>query len=234
MRLNVREAIIQLRVIIDDIMRTDGEDDFTSDADAELRSSLLRGAEQLVSEAPWSNLLPSPVKASLGTNQDYDAIQQEYTDGHGTLVVPSDFYRLGELKLRSWSQTLRTLIDPDSPSALMQASRWTRGTPQKPVAILSTDAQGNRIIMYWSAGRYSYPNGDAMRQVYDHKIETFTYLPTPRFETVNVEGGTSTEYLVIPLTSSCERALLYRAAGIYMEAKKESALADRLYGLSKI
>lgn len=237
MRLNVAEMLDKLHVIIDDVRRTDGDDDFSEDKDTELKEALLTGADQLVSEAPIDKLLPQKVTASLGNVQDYDAIQQEYTDGHGSLIVPEDFSRLGELKLKSWSQTLRHLLDPDSDGARMQACRWTRGTPQKPAALLSTDASGNRIILYWTAGRYQYPNGEAMTQVYDHKIEKFTYIPLPRIEeekTVQDGTTTTTEYLIIALTDDCEKPLLYRAAGIFMESKKESALADRMYNLSKL
>jgi hypothetical protein len=237
MKLKVVDMLDRLHVIIDDVKRTDGEDDFSADKDTELREALLTGAEQLVSEAPFDKLLPQKVIASLGNVQDYDAIQQEYTDGHGSLIVPDDFSRLGELKLKSWSQTLRQLLDPDSQGAHMQACRWTRGTPQKPAALLSTDANGNRVILYWTAGRYQYPNGEAMTQVYDHKIEKFTYIPVPRIEVeTTTQNGktTTTEYIDIPLTEDCEKPLLYRAAGIFMESKKESTLADRLYNLSKL
>lgn len=237
MRLKIADMVDKLHVIIDDVKRTDGEDDFSEDKDTELREALLTGAEQLVSEAPFDKLLPQKVTASLGNVQDYDAIQQEYTDGHGSLTVPEDFSRLGELKLKSWSQTLRQLLEPDSQGAHMQACRWTRGTPQKPAALLSTDTNGNRIILYWTAGRYQYPNGESMTQVYDHKIEKFTYIPEPRIEeeTTTVDSKTTTtEYLIIPLTDNCEKPLLYRAAGIFMESKKESTLADRLYNLSKL
>lgn len=238
MKLKVADMLDRLHVIIDDVKRTDGEDDFSADKDTELREALLTGAEQVTSDAPFGVLLPTDVLASLGSSQDYDAIQTQYTDGHGSLVVPSDFLRLVELRLKSWSQSVRTLMDPGSQEAQMQSSRWTRATPQKPKAMLSTDGNGNRIIVYWTAGRYQYPDAEALKSVYDHQVERFTYVSTPRFESekTNGDGGTSiaTEYLYAPLADSCEKPVLYRAAGVFMEAKKESTLADRLYQLASI
>ena len=45
MRLNVAEMLDKLHVIIDDVRRTDGEDDFSEDKDTELREALLTGAD---------------------------------------------------------------------------------------------------------------------------------------------------------------------------------------------
>jgi len=66
--------------------------------------------------------------------------------------------------------------------------------------------------------------------VYNHLIERFTYVPKPRYET---DETTKKEQLVAPLSEGAEKMLLYRAAGIYMEGKKESTLADRFYNISK-
>lgn len=229
MRKKTAELIDKLHIIIDDVRRTGEDDDFAADKDAELREALLTGAEQVTAEAPTDALLATDVLASLGGNQDYDAIQTQYTDGHGTLVVPEDFLRIVELRLKSWSQTVTSLMEAESQEAQMQACRWTRGTPQKPKARLSTDSSGNRVVVYWTAGRYQYPSGEALTNVYDHKVERFTYASYPRFET---EAGT--EYLYAPLTDGCERAILYRAAGVFMEAKKEIAMADRFYQLGRV
>lgn len=227
MKEKTSELISRLHVIIDDVRDEADKDDFTDNMDAELREALLTAATEVVLASPAGGLEPVSVKSSLLAAQDYDAIQKQYTDGHGELVVPPDFLRLSELKLNSWSQTVRSLIDPESDEAKMQASRWTRGTPQKPKAMLTTDASGNRVVRYWTAGRYQRPQGEPMSNVYDHSVEVFTYIPKPRYET-----ETSTEYLIAPLTEGMERTLLYQAAGVFMEAKKEATLADRFYKVS--
>lgn len=235
MRKKTTELIAKLHIVIDDVQHPDDNDDFASDKDAELRAALLTASVQLTTDVPQEMLLATDVLASLGSSQDYDAIQTQYTDGHGALVIPSDFLRLAELRLKSWSQSVRTLMAPDSQEAQMQASFWTRGTPQKPKAMLSTDSHGNRIIVYWTAGRYSHLS-ESMAQVYDHKIDRFTYAPYPRFEidTSTDAVPVTEEYLYAPLTDACEKSLLYRAAAVYMEAKKESSLADRFYQLGQV
>ena len=243
MRLKVADMVDRLHVIIDDVKRTDGDDDFSEDKDTELREALLTGAEQATGAAPRSVLVPKAVAAGLAIDgdYDYDAAQTEYTDGHGAVMIPDDWLRLYELKLRSWSGTVTTLMDTDSDEAKMQASRWSRGTPQKPKAMLGYDDEGRRVVVYWTAGRYA-KYGTALDSVYDHKIDRFLYVPKPDFETetttITKEDGktesTSTEYLNIPLAEACEKAVLYRAAGVFMEAKKESTLADRFYALGQL
>lgn len=115
-----------------DEIRSGTEDDFSADLDKELRQALVLSADELLQEAPMEKLLPKRVVANSGDNKDYDAIRTEYSDGHGSLVIPDDFLLLYELRLRSWQGTVRTLLEPGSNEALMQQSRWTRGTPQKP------------------------------------------------------------------------------------------------------
>lgn len=230
MRYATEDLLKKLHIIIDDVKRADEYDDFDADKDSELREALLTASEQIAKVGMAGIVEPSDVISSLGSNQDYDAIQTQYVDGHGTLVLPRDFLLLGELKLQSWSQPVRELMDPSSDEAKHQASRWSCGSPQKPKAMLSSASNGDRVIEYWKAGRYQYPMGEQLSSVYNHLIERFTYVPKPRFET---DETTKKEQLVAPLSEGAEKMLLYRAAGIYMEGKKESTLADRFYNISK-
>ena len=103
MKLKVADMLDRLHVIIDDVKRTDGEDDFSEDKDAELREALLTGAEQVTGAAPRSVLVPKPVASGLSIDgdYDYDAARTEYVDGHGAVMIPDDWLRLYELKLRN-------------------------------------------------------------------------------------------------------------------------------------
>lgn len=60
MKLKVADMLDRLHVIIDDVKRTDGEDDFSEDKDAELREALLTGADQVTGAAPGACLCLSP------------------------------------------------------------------------------------------------------------------------------------------------------------------------------
>lgn len=227
MKAKVEELIKKSRTALDEI-RSGTEDDFSADLDKELRQALVLSADELLQEAPMEKLLPKRVVANSGDNKDYDAIRTEYSDGHGSLVIPDDFLLLYELRLRSWQGTVRTLLEPGSNEALMQQSRWTRGTPQKPKAMLETDEKGQRVITYWTAGKYANPRAQNMQSVYDHFVEKFTYIPRS-----SVTNDTDkTEWLNVALTDDCEKNLIYRALSLLLITKKETELASTVRGLS--
>lgn len=169
--------------------------------------------------------------------QDYDAIQTQYTDGHGSLVIPDDWLRLVELRLKSWSSSLVALMDPGSKEAQMQASRWTRGTPQKPKGMITVSpTTGKRVLMYWTAGRYSANHDMPTNKVYDHEVELFTYLPYQKVKDVlEKDGKTVTDQkIILALTDECKKYLIYRAISIFLISKKESELGEKYNQLSQI
>lgn len=224
----VSDLIKKVRIAIDEITKGNN-DDFVTDADTEIQNAIETSANQILLEAPVGFLKPVPV--SVGNNNDYDAAQTKYTDGHGSVVVPDDFLKIFEFRLNSWQSSIRELMNPGSQEVKMQASPWSHGTPQKPKAMMTTDSNGNRILMYWTAGEHQ-DNG-AVGEVYDHTIDTFTYLP--KASIINVTGSDGTT--IVPtldaaLIDAAEKNIVYRAAGIFLEGKKEKDLADRLYQLA--
>ena len=227
MKKKITDLISKSRIALDEI-RTGTEDDFGADLDSELRQSLTLAADELLQEAPVGKLLPQRVIAFTNGDSDYDAIRTEYSDGHGSLVIPDDFLLLYELRLRSWQGTVRTLLEPGSNEAQMQQSRWTRGTPQKPKAMLETDEKGQRVITYWTAGRYSPTRAQNMQSVYGHFVEKFTYIPRSSVTT----DTDKTEWLNVALTDDCEKNLIYRALSLVLITKKETELASTVRGLS--
>lgn len=229
MKAKVEELIEKSRTALDEI-RSGTEDDFSADLDKELRQALVLSADELLQEAPMEKLLPKRVVANSGDNKDYDAIRTEYSDGHGSLVIPDDFLLLYELRLRSWQGTVRTLLEPGSNEALMQQSRWTRGTPQKPKAMLETDEKGQRVITYWTAGKYANPRAQNMQSVYDHFVEKFTYVPRAAIN----KDADDTEWIDIALTGDCENNLIYRALSMILTTKKETELASTVRGMSEM
>ncbi|MCH4241686.1 MAG: hypothetical protein LKF81_07255 [Prevotella sp.] len=229
----VSDLIKKVRIAIDEITKGN-DDDFVTDADTEIQNAIETSANQILLEAPDDFLLPVPVSTVVGdAANDYDAAQTQYTDGHGSVVVPDDFLKLFEFRLKSWQSTVRELMKRGSEEVKMQASRWSRGTPQKPKAILTVDGEGNRIIMYWTAGRYQYPNSADLSYVYNHTIDVFTYIPKP--EIIDVTSDQTTEpTLKAALNYAAEKNLIYRTASIFLEGKKEHNLSDRMYAISKI
>ena len=122
----------------------------------------------------------------------------------------------------------------------MQASRWTRGTPQKPKGMIATSpVTGKRVLMYWTAGRYDANHAEEPGKVYDHEVELFTYIPYQKVEDVfSKETGKEKEVIdrkiVLALVDECRKYLIYRAISIFLVSKKESELAEKYNQLSQI
>lgn len=233
------DLVKEMRIALDEVKHDALSDIFADDSDDEMKQAIETAAQQLLLQAPPQMLQPKRVVASLNTvgAQDYDAIQTQYTDGHGSLVIPDDWLRLVELRLKSWQATLTSLMDPGSKEAQMQASRWTRGTPQKPKGMITTSPiTGKRVLMYWTAGRYAAVHSPQLSKIYDHEVELFTYVPYLKVEDVLSEDKKSVtgKKIILALTDECKKYLIYRAISIFLVSKKENDLADRYNQLSQI
>lgn len=209
MQINIQDMIRKVRIAIDEQVPVDTESDFTERLDEEIRHALRTACIQLCGELPLDMLLPTTL-----ANADI-SIHVTNTDGTGMISLPHDFLRLVKFKLNSWVQSVRQLTDPLSNEGRMQASTWTRGTPEKPKAMLGETRSGYRMLEYYTAGK----NNNA----YDHTVECFCYVGSPS------ESGDS---MNLPIKQSCIPLIIYRAAGIVMEGKQNGDLADRFYKLS--
>lgn len=242
MEVLMSDLVKEMRIAMDEVIHDEVNDIITDDSDTEMKQAIETAAQQLLMQAPAQMLLPERVVVSLNETgkQDYDAIQTQYTDGHGCLVIPDDWLRLVSLKLKSWSSSLTSLMDPDSKEAQMQASRWTWGTPQKPRGMIATSpVTGKRVLMYWTAGRYDANHAEEPGKVYDHEVELFTYIPYQKVEDVfSKEEGKEKEVIdrkiVLALVDECRKYLIYRAISIFLVSKKESELAEKYNQLSQI
>lgn len=222
------DLVTAMRLAIDEVKHDDLNDIFDDDSDNQMMQAVEAAAQQILLQAPMELLEPQRVQVSLNAlgAQDYDAIQTQYTDGHGSLVIPDDWLRLVALRLKSWPTTLTSLMEPDSREAQMQACRWTRGTPQKPKGMITVSpTTGKRVLMYWTAGRYEANHAEETGKVYDHAVELFTYIPFQK-----VEDGK----LILPLREEGKKLIVYRAISIFLVSKKEAELAEKFKLLSEI
>jgi hypothetical protein len=222
------DLVTAMRLAIDEVKHDDLNDIFDDDSDNQMMQAIEAAAQQILLQAPMELLEPQRVQVSLNAlgAQDYDAIQTQYTDGHGSLVIPDDWLRLVALRLKSWPTTLTSLMEPDSREAQMQACRWTRGTPQKPKGMITVSpTTGKRVLMYWTAGRYEANHAEETGKVYDHAVELFTYIPFQK-----VEDGK----LILPLREEGKKLIVYRAISIFLVSKKEAELAEKFKQLSEI
>lgn len=241
MEVLMSDLVKEMRVAMDEVIHDEVNDIITDDSDTEMKQAIETAAQQILLQATAQMILPKRVEVSLNESgkQDYDAIQTQFTDGHGCLTIPDDWLRLVTLKLKSWSSSLTSLMDPDSKEAQMQASRWTRGTPQKPKGMITTSPiTGKRVLMYWTAGRYD-ANHAPVKAVYDHEVELFTYIPYQKLENVystdtGHENEVTDQKIILSLTDECKKYLIYRAVSIFLVSKKEAELAEKYNQLSQI
>lgn len=242
MEVLMSELVKEMRIAMDEVIHDEVNDIITDDSDTEMKQAIETAAQQILLQAPAQMILPKRVSVSLNERgkQDYDAIQTQFTDGHGCLTIPEDWLRLVELRLRSWQSTLTMLMEPGSKEAQMQASRWTRGTPQKPKGMITTSpTTGKRVLMYWTAGRYDANHAKETGMVFDHEVELFTYIPYQKLENVySTDAGHENEVtdqkIILSLTDECKKYLIYRAVSIFLVSKKENELAEKYNQLSQI
>jgi len=227
MNINLAAMRGKVRIAIDEIAGASVSSDFTENLNTEINQAIRHAVLQLCDELPDDFLMPKEVPVA-------DVVQYHGSgsadDGTGEVALPLDFLRLVKFKLASWDQSVRELLDPLSDEAKMQASKWTRGNPQKPKAMLGgsklVDGDNNtsavhRLMEYYTAGKTTSGGVSS----YDHTVDCLFYIPM-------VEEGEGT--LSAPLRDSCEPYIIYRAAGILMEGKQHGDLADRFYKLSII
>ena len=86
----------------------------------------------------------------------------------GTIALPSDFLRLHTLRMHGWAIPVHHAEQEGGPVDRLQYKRWTRGTKQKPVAVIcgvSTTSPAMEIRYY------SVDASDS------HAIDEFKYVP---------------------------------------------------------
>ncbi len=177
--------------------------------DAIVESNVIPAAKEIVSVAPARMLTEGANTAGAKTAD----IKVTMTESHGVYVgtadMPTDFFRLLHVRMKSWDRPAAIISDSDAEYAL-QSSPWRglRGNPHAPVAALVKDASvtsGYRLELYTS---------DSAADV----LDSIGYVPTP-------ETGTDGE-LAIP--GRVLDAAVYACASLTAETFGNASLAARL------
>lgn len=79
-------------------------------------------------------------------------------DGSGFLPLPVDFVSLITLQMDGWHRACNILYPMDSPMALAQSNRHTRGRCSKPVCVEECTSDGKRVIHCFSLPSNVTPN----------------------------------------------------------------------------
>ena len=130
--------------------------------------------------------------------------------GSARMQLPDDFLRFVSLDVTGWAGSLFELIEPGRDASKMQRSPWGRGTATKPKAMVDHDTEGHKVILWWP-GSEEYDNAK------------LAYIAKPQV----LEAG-----IKCSIREEAERIIIYRAASIFFEGKKEETIAEKFRTLS--
>lgn len=209
MNISKSDIIGKIRTAIDDIAPS-ASDSFSDDVNTELWQAVKHAVTELSIELPI-NLLEASIKSEAGT-VDNDR-------GFAYLQLPDKYLRFVSLDVEGWAGILTELIEPGSDAEKMQRSPWSRGTSTKPKAMIDHDETGKKVIVWW-------PGDDT------HKTGQLTYIANYTEVTVATSEITSVPTLTCAIRSEAEQYVIYRAASIFFEGKKEDAIAEKFRSMS--
>ena len=204
MRIEIEDLAKSVRKLIDEVAH-DAIEDFSTDLDAEIEQSIILAAQKLKRDLGRQFLIPKSFDSTL--------VYQD-GDGSGTATLPDDFGTVVEFQLRGWKQPVTDLIEPNSTEAKQQMHPWTKGSPSKPVAMVTLKDEAN-VLMYWSAPK---KNG-----TYQHELDHFHYMPV-------IDDSTDVLYIADEVYD----LLLYQSASVLMLSKGETAIAEQLASMGTL
>lgn len=127
----------------------------------------------------------------------------------GWVLLPQDFMRLIVFEMSDWECAVFQAISPANPEYALQRQRIKalRGTPQKPVCVITSRPEGRALEFYSCKSENAY-------------IRRAQYLPYPK---IDKDDG-------IDISERCYTAVVYTAASLVSltlgESEKSSALSE--------
>lgn len=203
------DIIGKIRTAIDDIAPAGSLDSFGSDVDSELWQATQYATIALLEELPI-HLLDANVKNLSGT--------VDTARGFAYGQLPDDYLRFVSIDIQGTSGILSELIEPGSDTEKMQRSPWSRGSSTKPKAMMDHDETGKKVIVWW-------PSDDT------HNSAQLWYIPMLSVVTVATEEITNVPAIICAIRDEAERLVVYRAASIFFEGKKENEIAEKFMNL---
>ena len=219
----------KVRKAIDDIAPSGTADSFVGDVNNEIDQALEHAATSLLRELPIELLEPALINNTT-TSPTWN-LWYRAADGSGYIDLPNVFLRFVSLKIQAWNGTVSELMEPSSNAEKMQRSKWSRGSNDKPKAMLDTasitEGEGQQattsikqVLRYW-------PGGD------EDVLETLLYIPKVK-KVKSAPSVTTEDSYYMALKDECEKNLIYLACRIFLEGKKEHAAADKFAQLATI
>lgn len=125
-------------------------------------------------------------------------VPKPFQDGSGEVVLPDDMLRMTLFRMHGWKRAVTRFIDESHPSAELQNNIYSRGGVSKPVALITNNGSGNRVLRY-----YSLPP-----EVRVHKIEEALYVKLPDFsEPLEINE------VLLPSVTYSAAAMVYEITG---------------------
>lgn len=134
------------------------------------------------------------------------------TADNATTVVIDDLVRFVNVRLSGWTGPVSELMEPDSDEAKRQRSAWSRGSASKPRVMLLQTKSGSDVVA--KSTLYCWPSGT---------VTQLNYIPTATITTTSITCA---------IREEAQRLIIYRAASIFFEGKKEPETAEKFRNLS--
>ena len=106
------------------------------DVDGVLAGQIDAWYSALLDTAPLRYLAPTDIGAEVSVAMNIDGV--------GTVELPEGCRRVVAVELQEWERPAVIITDPESPAALRQANRFSRGGRASPVAVV----EGRRLRLY--------------------------------------------------------------------------------------
>ena len=123
------------------VRRYSGEDE--TEMDNIIKSRILEALRFVNEKADVELLEPDKVVTTIDTTKNVG----DYVCG---IVRVPGFHRIVRIRVDGWKKTLTDIVYDDDQTYLMQSDCYTCGTPDKPVAYICNDLDGNRTIELYS------------------------------------------------------------------------------------
>lgn len=214
----VNDLVRDVRVLLDEnrletsYLQSDTDN---MELDEIIHSNIVDAVRSVLTGAPSGMLEGVPLNIP-------EAAQYMETDGSGYVVLPPDFLRLLYFKMRSWRKGVYKAYPEASNIARMQTNLFTRGTPIKPICILSHDLNGSLTLEYYSVGFEN--NGTYNRR--DHRIDRALYIPIPSIIAKDDVESIEFNRLLYP-------SIINYCAGLTCINRKDDKLAEIFFNLAK-
>ena len=210
-------VLAEITTIITDVKRALDENESASNIlsgdadqlqmDALIRSKIVDAVMYIHKAAPSSMIegispeeIPTPGQVTGGQ------------DGACTVALPDNFMRLVIFQMSDWKRPVITPISDTDPLYAMQGSDYVgiRGGVKKPVAVLTTNIAGKKILEAYSS---------------EGTVAKLVYLPIP-----TIEGESPNES--ISICTQLYQPVIYHCAGLVAMTYKDE-LAKDLFEIAK-